>query len=109
MTYRNAYKALNQTGAIDRIINAESQAGANLNQIKVDLIFAIEYYTDFTKTSMFREMHYWQDNSHLKTDAEKSRQRIINAVCKALAEHELETIAKNADALRYMVRVQRTV
>lgn len=109
MKYKTAYKKLNQNGVIDEIINREVANGATLDMVKYHIIEGIEYYIDFTKTSTFKGMTYWQETRWLVTDDEKLHCRIVNAVCKALAQIEIEECAAYAKQLQYMIDVQREV
>lgn len=107
MTYRNAYKELDASGAIDHIINTECNNGANLMLVKNNIIDGIEYYIDFVKSSSFKQMKYWQDTRFVRTEDEKLHHRIVNAVCKALAEIEIANASKYIEQLQYMISVQR--
>lgn len=109
MNYKTAYKKLNQNGVIDEIINREVANGANLDMVKYNIIEGINYYNEFTKSSTFKGMTYWQETRWLVTDNQKLHQRIVNAVCKALAKIELAECAVYAKQLQYMIDVQREV
>ena len=109
MNYKTAYKKLNQNGVIDEIINREVANGATLDMVKYHIIEGIDYYIDFTKTSTFKGMTYWQETRWLVTDDEKLHHRIVNAVCKALAQIEIEECATYAKQLQHMIDVQREV
>ena len=109
MEYKTAYKKLNQNGVIDEIINREVANGANLNMVKYHIIEGIQYYIDFTKSSTFKGMTYWHETRWLVTDNQKLHRRIVNAVCKALAQIEIEECATYAKQLQYMIDVQREV
>lgn len=109
MKYKTAYKKLNQNGVIDEIINREVANGANLDMVKYHIIEGINYYIEFTKSSTFKGMTYWQETGGLVTDDQKLHRRIVNAVCKALAKIEIAECAAYANQLQYMVDVQREV
>ena len=109
MDYKTAYKKLNQNGVIDEIINREVANGANLNMVKYHIIEGINHYNEFTKSSTFKGMTYWHETRWLVTDDQKLHRRIVNAVCKALAQIEIEECAAYAKQLQYMIDVQREV
>ena len=109
MNYKTAYNKINQNGVIDEIINREVGNGATLDMVKYHIIEGIKYYIDFTKTSTFKGMTYGQEIRWLVTDDEKLHRRIVNAVCKALAQIEIEECATYAKQLQYMIDVQREV
>ena len=109
MNYKTAYKKLNQNGVIDEIINREVGNGATLDMVKYHIIEGIKYYIYFTKTSTFKGMTYGHEIRWLVTDDEKLHRRIVNAVCKALAQIEIEECAAYAKQLQYMIDVQREV
>lgn len=109
MNYKTAYKKLNQNGVIDEIINREVGNGAILDMVKYHIIEGINYYIDFTKTLTFKGMTYGHEIRWLVTDDEKLHRRIVNAVCKALAQIEIEECATYAKQLQYMIDVQREV
>ena len=88
MNYKTAYKKLNQNGVIDEIINREVANGENLNMVKYHIIEGINYYIEFTKTSMFKGMTYWHETRWLVTDDQKLHRRIVNAVCKAITVYD---------------------
>ena len=54
-------------------------------------------------------MTYWHETRWLVTDDQKLHRRIVNAVCKALAQIEIEECAAYAKQLQYMIDVQREV
>ena len=107
MNYNQAYKKLNDHGIIDDIINSEAQNGANLNMVKYEIIEGINYYLDFVKSSTFKGMKYFQDVRFINSDEEKLHHKVVNAVCKALAEIEIAECIKYAEQLRYMIDAQR--
>ena len=109
MNYKTAYKKLNQNGVIDEIINREVANGANLDMVKYNIIAGINHYNEFTKSSTFKGMTYWHETRWLVTDNQKLHRRIVNAVCKALAQIEIEECAAYAKQLQYMIDVQREV
>ena len=109
MNYKTAYKKLNQNGVIDEIINREVGNGATLDMAKYHIIEGINYYIDFTKTSTFKGMTYSQEIRWLVTDDEKLHSRVVNAVCKALAQIEIDECVTYAKQLQYMIDVQREV
>lgn len=109
MNYKTAYKQLNQNGVIDEIINREVANGENLNMVKYHIIEGIKYYIEFTKTSTFKGMTYWQETCGLVINEQKLHRRIVNAVCKALAKIEIADCAVYAKQLQYMIDVQREV
>lgn len=109
MDYKTAYKKLNQNGVIDEIINREVANGSNLDMVKYHIIEGIKYYINFTKSSTFKGMTYSHDTRWLVTDDQKSHRRIVNAVCKALAQIEIDECATYAKQLQYMIDVQREV
>ena len=80
-----------------------------LRTVKYHIIEGIKYYIDFTKTSTFKGMTYGQEIRWLVTDDQKLHRRIVNAVCKALAQIEIEEYAAYAKQLQYMIDVQREV
>lgn len=109
MNYRTAYKKLNQNGVIDEIINREVGNGEKLDMVKYEIIDAIKVYIDFTKSSTFKGMTYWQTTRWVETDNQKLHHRIYNAVSKALAQIEIAESATYAKQLQYMIDVQREV
>lgn len=109
MNYKTAYNKINQNGVIDEIINREVANGANLDMVKYHIIEGIKYYINFTKSSTFKGMTYWQETRWNVTDDQKLHHRIVNAVCKALAKIEIAECAAYANQLQYMVDVQREV
>lgn len=109
MNYKTAYKKLNQNGVIDEIINREVANGANLDMVKYHIIAGINHYIEFTKSSTFKGMTYWQETRWLVTDGQKLHRRIVNAVCKALAKIEIAESVVYVKQLQYMVDVQREV
>ena len=109
MDYKTAYKKLNQNGVIDEIINREVANGANLDMVKYNIIAGINHYNEFTKSSIFKGMTYYHETRWLVTDNQKLHRRIVNAVCKALAQIEIEECATYAKQLQYMIDVQREV
>ena len=109
MNYKTAYKKLNQNGVIDEIINREVANGANLNMVKYHIIEGIQYYIEFTKSSTFKGMTYWQETRWLVTEGQKFHRRIVNAVCKARAEIEIAECGVYAKQLQYTIDVQREV
>lgn len=106
MNYKIAYKKLNQNGAIDEIIIREVGNGENLDMVKYEIIDSIKSYIDFTKSSTFKGMTYWQTISWIETDNQKLHRRIYNAVSKALAQIEIVDCAAYAKQLEYMIDVQ---
>lgn len=109
MDYKTAYKKLDQNGVIDGIITREVANGAGLNAVKYHITEGIRYYIDFTKSSTFKGMTYWQETRWLVTDNQKIHHRIVNAVCKALAKIELAEYALYANQLQYMLDTQREI
>lgn len=109
MNYNTAYKKLNQNGVIDEIINREVANGASLDMVKYNIIAGINHYNEFTKSSTFKGMTYWHETRWLVTDDQKLHRSIVNAVCKALAQIEIEECAAYAKQLQYMIDVQREV
>ena len=109
MDYKTAYKKLNQNGVIDEIINREVANGANFDMVKYHIIAGINHYNEFTKSSIFKGMTYWHETRWLVTDGQKLHRRIVNVVCKALAQIEIEECATYAKQLQYMIDVQREV
>lgn len=109
MNYKTAYNKINQNGVIDEIINREVANGANINMVKYHIIEGINHYIEFTESSTFKGMTYWQETCGLVTDNQKLHRRIVNAVCKALAKIEIAECATYANQLQYMVDVQREV
>lgn len=109
MNYKTAYKKLNQNGVIDEIINREVANGANLNMVKNYIIEGINYYIEFTKSSTFKGMTYWQETCGLVINEQKLYHSIVNAVCKALAKIEIAECDVYAKQLQYMIDVQREV
>ena len=107
MYYKQAYIKLDEHGIIDDIINGEVQNGANLNIVKHEVIEGINYYLYFVKSSTFKGMKYFQDVRFISTDEEKLHHRVVNAVCKALAEIEIAEHSKYIEELRYMIDSQR--
>ena len=107
MNYKKAYMKLDEHGIIDNIINGEVLNGANLNMVKHEIIEGINYYLYFVKSSTFKGMNYFQDVSFISTDEEKLHHRVVNAVCKALADIEIADCVKYTEQLRYMIDAQR--
>ena len=105
MNYKTAYNKINQNGVIDEIINREVANGANLDMVKYHIIEGINYYIEFTKSSTFKGMTYWHETRWLVTDGQKLHRRIVNAVCKALAQIEIEECAAYVKQLQYMIDV----
>lgn len=98
MNYKQCYKVLNSSGAIDEIINSEQKNGESLSIIKMHIIDGINYYVDFTKSTSFKRMEYW------KTATENSYQRVVRKIEKALAEHELAEAKKNIECYEYLLK-----
>lgn len=109
MNYKTAYKKLNQNGVIDEIINREVGNGENLDMVKYEIIDGIKSYIDFTKSSTFKGMTYWQETRWLVTDIQKLHHRIYNAVSKALAQIEIAECAAYTKQLEYMNDTQQEV
>lgn len=97
MTYKTAYKVLNQSGTIDTIINEETQQGENLNIVKKEIIDGIQYFLQFIKESSFQKMGYWWNNP------ENIHQRVTQRICKELAIYQMEEIEKDKAAYQYMI------
>ena len=109
MNYKTAYKKLNQNGVIDEIINREVGNGESLNMVKYEIIEGIKSYIDFTNSSTFKGMTYWQTTRWVETNTQKLHRRINNAVAKALAQIEIAECAAYATQLKYMIAVQQEV
>lgn len=109
MNYKTAYKKLNQNGVIDEIINCEVVNGESLNMVKYEIIEGIKSYIDFTNTSTFKGMTYWQETRWFVTDEQKLHYRIANAVSKELAKIEIAECAAYTRQLQYMIDVQKEV
>lgn len=109
MNYKTAYKKLNQNGLIDEIINREVGNGEILDMVKYEIIEGIKSYIDFTKSSTFKGMTYWQTTLWIETNNQKLHRRINNAVSKALALIEIAECATYTKQLQYMINVQREV
>ena len=106
MNYKTAYKKLNQNGVIDTIINREVGNGEILEMVKYEIIDSIKSYIDFTKSSTFKGMTYWQTIYWIETNSQKLHHRIYNEVSKALAQIEIADCAAYAKQLEYMINVQ---
>ena len=106
MTYKNAYKILEKKGTIDDIIGYECSKGFHVLEVKKDICDGISYYTDFVKTQMFKDMKYWQDDRFVKTESEILHHRIVNRVCKELAEYEIEECKRYIKQCEHLIAVQ---
>ena len=109
MNYKTAYTKLNRNGVINDIIQREVKNGAHLEMVKYHIIEGIKSYIDFTKSSTFKGMTYWHETRWLDTEDKKLHRRVVNALCKALAQIEIAECAVYTRQLQYMIDVQQEV
>ena len=107
MTYKQAYSKLNKAGKIEEIISKFTEAGNNIELVKYEIVNGLEYYVEFTTSTMFYDMKYWQETRFSKTESEKLHHNVVNAVLVALAEIEISEASKKTSALEYLIKTRR--
>ena len=95
-TYKMIYKALNDNGKIDEIINKYSK-DENIQIVKADIIFGIEMAVDLFNSDMFTKMKYWFERpTELKYIITKDIEREYGKI-------KLEEIEKDKKYFEYML------
>lgn len=92
MNYKTAYKQLNQNGVIDEIINREVANGANLDMVKYHIIEGINHYIEFTKSSTFKGMTYWQETCGLVIDEQNYTAALLMQYARHLRKSRLQNV-----------------
>ena len=105
-TYKMIYKALNDNGKIDEIINKYSK-DENIQIVKVDIVFGIETAVDFFNENDFTKMDYAiMSEEALKRffkDDKIMKMMIAQTVIKEYAKIELKRIEQDKKCFEYML------
>ena len=104
-TYKMIYKALNDNGKIDEIINKYSK-DENIQIVKAYIINGIEMTAELFNSKEFKEMNYWfNDNEELNRlfGNEAIKFIVVKEIEKAYGKIAIKEIEENKKYVEYML------